>query len=340
MQIPDTTINDLMAGGNRLAFEGNQRRHLLDLDDFSKEDLDLLFDTTHAMREILDREIKKAPTLRGKSVVTVFYEPSTRTRVSFEHAAKILSADVINLSVEASSVTKGESLLETIQTLEALKADSVVLRHPHAGAPHLLAQHLHGVSIINAGDGSHAHPTQALSDLYTIRQRVDLSEGIKVVIIGDVAHSRVARSNLQLLSMMGARITLCGPPTLIPFELFQSKYPNQIRNVEIETDLDQALEEADVVMVLRLQNERQQSGLLPSLREYARLYQLNDDRLKLAKPTALVLHPGPVNEGIEISPEVTHGTQSMVQQQVTNGLAIRMALLYLVLTPYSETNLI
>ena len=317
-----------------LAFQGGRRRHLLDLDDFSREELDLVLHTTDALREVLDRDIKKAPTLRGKSVMTVFYEPSTRTRVSFEQAAKILSADVINLSVTTSSVAKGESLLETMRTLEALKADAVVVRHPHAGAPHLMAQHLKDVSVINAGDGAHAHPTQALLDLYTIRQHLGSPEGAKVVILGDITHSRVARSNLWGLGMMGARVVLCGPPTLIPWELLEGQdvKDGTLAEVEVETNVERALEGADVVMVLRLQHERQEAGLLPSLREYARLYQLNEERMALSKPNTLVLHPGPMNEGIEISPGVAHGAQSVVHEQVTNGVAVRMALLYLLLT--------
>ncbi len=317
-----------------LAFQEGRRRHLLDLDDFTLAEMELVLNTTDAMREVLDRDIKKAPTLRGKSVMTVFYEPSTRTRVSFEQAAKILSADVINLNVSASSVSKGESLLDTLQTLEALRADAVVVRHPHAGAPYFLARHLQRVSVINAGDGAHAHPTQALLDIYTLRQHLGSPQGAKVVIVGDIAHSRVARSNLWGLGLMGAHVVLCGPPTLLPWEMLP---PGGARNglpgsVEVETNIERALDGADVVMVLRLQHERQEAGLLPSLREYTRLYQLNEERLALAKPNALVLHPGPMNEGVEISPGVAHGAQSVVQEQVTNGVAIRMALLYLLLT--------
>ncbi len=342
MQLEQAAATGWPEQGNGLAFQDGRRRHVLDLDDFSRAELEMVLSTTDAMREVVDREIKKAPTLRGKSVMTVFYEPSTRTRVSFEQAAKILSADVVNLTVQASSVAKGESLLDTLRTLEALRADAVVIRHPHAGAPYLLARHLQRVSVINAGDGAHAHPTQALLDLYTIRQHMGSPEGAKVVILGDVTHSRVARSNLWGLGLMGARVVLCGPPTLMPWELVEERgrRPDSIRtaHVEVETRIERALDGADVVMVLRLQHERQEAGLLPSLREYARLYQLNEERLALAKPKALVLHPGPMNEGVEISPGVAHGAQSVVQEQVTNGVAIRMALLYLLLTRHPRRD--
>lgn len=315
------------------------RRHILDLDDFSPQELDLVLSTTDAMREVLGREIKKVPTLRGKVVVTLFYEASTRTRVSFEEAGKLLSADVINLSASGSSVEKGESLLNTARTLQATGADVIVVRHPHSGACYFMARHLEHVSVVNGGDGWHAHPTQALLDLYTIKQHLGRIEDIKVVIVGDILHSRVARSNLWGLTAAGARVVVCGPPTLLPIWLLHGAYRRQggpLSMVEVETDLDRALEGADVVMPLRLQLERQQAGLLPSLREYSRIYQVNERRLAQAKPGAVVLHPGPMNEGVEISPQVAHGASSLIEEQVRNGVAVRMALLYLLMHPSRE----
>ena len=303
-----------------------RHRHILDLDDFTKEEIELVFSTTDAMKEILARPIKRVPTLRGTTVVTLFYEPSTRTRSSFELAAKHLSADSINLSAQASSVTKGECLLDTLSTLEALGADIVIMRHPMSGAPYTVARHLKA-SMVNAGDGWHAHPTQALLDLYTIRQYKGSLKGLKAVIIGDIKHSRVARSNIWGLSAMGATVTVCCPFTLLPAGL--DKPQNQFPRVQIEPDIEHALDGADVVMTLRLQKERQQSGLLPSTREYARLYQLTEARLARAKPDAIVLHPGPVNEDIEIASSVAHGPRSVINEQVANGVAVRMALLYL-----------
>ena len=316
-----------------------RRRHVLDLDDFSREEMEMVFQTADAMREVVHRDIKKVPTLRGKLILTLFYEASTRTRVSFEQAGKILSADVINISASASSMTKGESLVNAALTIQALGADLVVVRHPHAGAPYLMARHLEGMGVINAGDGCHAHPTQALLDMYTMRQHLGTLEGIKVVIVGDVLHSRVARSNLWGLTAMGAQVTLCGPPTLLPLDLLRphsgfshyEEYP--LARVQVDTNLDGAIEGADVVMALRLQRERQEAGLLPSLREYSRLWQVNEARLQQAKPGALVMHPGPLNEGIEISTDVAHGVHSRIEEQVSNGVPIRMALLYLLAAP-------
>ena len=313
------------------------RRHILDLDDFSRKEIQEVLDTADALREIMVREIKKVPALRGKSVVTLFYEPSTRTRGSFEQAAKILSADVINLTRSTSSVAKGESLVNTARTLQAMGADIIVIRHPSAGAPYLLTQHL-DISLINAGDGAHAHPTQALLDLYTMRQNVGDLAGKKVVLVGDILHSRVARSNILGLTSMGAKVILCGPPTLLPpgfhslgsSEVEWSPWPGAA--LSVETDLNKALVDADVVMALRLQRERQDGGLIPGVREYARLYQVNEERLKCAKPGVLVLHPGPMMEGIEISTEVAHGTRSAIEAQVSNGVAVRIALLYLLAT--------
>ena len=284
------------------------------------------------MVEVLGRDIKKVPTLRGRVVVTMFYESSTRTRISFEEAGKVLSADVINMSSSGSSVDKGESLLNTGLTLQAMGVDVVVIRHPHSGAPYLLARHLPQVSVINAGDGLHAHPTQALLDLYTMREKLGALAGAKVVIVGDVLHSRVARSNLWGLTRMGANVVLCrshhadapGPAQ----RTGRTGGDHPFAQVDVDTDLDRAIEGADVVMALRLQSERQHGGFLPSLREYIRRWQVTGERLARAKPGALVMHPGPMNEGVEISTALAHGGSSVIEEQVTNGVAVRMALLY------------
>ena len=315
-----------------------RRRHVLDLDDFSRDEIEDVLRNTDVMREVLRRDIKKVPTLRGKTVVTLFYEPSTRTRVSFEQAGKILSADVINVSGNGSSVEKGESLYNTALTIQAMNADVIVVRHPQAGAPHLLARYLDSC-VINAGDGTHAHPTQALLDLYTIRRHLGTVEGLKVVVVGDILYSRVARSDLWGLTKMGARVVLCAPPTLIPRDFqdgLSSVEGHPFASVRVETNVERALDGADVVMALRLQLERQQSGHLPSLREYARMYGITPRRLELAKPNVLVMHPGPMNEGIEIDPEVAHGAASVIEEQVTNGVAVRMALLYGAVLPARE----
>jgi len=314
----------LVLAGPDLAW---RHRHILDVDDFTPEEIGLVFETTASMREVLSRPIRKVPTLRGRTVLTLFYEPSTRTRVSFELAAKNLSAEVANLSAQSSSVTKGESLVDTLKTLEALGADVVVMRHALAGAPYLAAKHTRA-AIINAGDGWHAHPTQALLDLYTIRERKKKLKGLKVVIVGDIRHSRVARSNIWGLTIMGAEVTLCAPPSLLPAGLDE---PGDLfPSLRVKTDIEEALPGADVVMALRLQLERQQSGLLPGLREFVKRYQIDEARLALAEKDAIVLHPGPVNEGVELSPEVARSQQSVIDEQVTNGVAVRMALLYLI----------
>ena len=306
-----------------------QHRHILDLDDFTREEVELVFEITDAMAEILTRDVKRVPTLRGKTIVTLFYEPSTRTRASFELAAKNLSADTVSLDASKSSVVKGESLVDSLRTIQALGADVIVMRHSQSGAPYLATEHLR-TSIINGGDGWHAHPSQALLDLYTIRRHLRELANLKVVIVGDIMHSRVARSNIWGMTTMGAKVVLCAPPTLLPRGLADFISRCELPNVGVESKIESALEGADVVMPLRLQRERQQSGLLPSLREYIQRYQLTEERLSLAKPYALVMHPGPMNEGIEISPEVAYGTQSVIEEQVTNGVAIRMALLYLI----------
>ncbi len=314
------------------ASEPASRKHVLDLDDFSQEEISAVLDSARSMKEVLGRDIKKVPALRGKVVVTLFYEASTRTRISFEEAGKVLSADVINMSSSGSSAEKGESLLNTGLTIQAMGVDTIVIRHPHSGAPYLLAQQLDKVSIINAGDGLHAHPTQALLDLYTVRDKLGSLEGCKIVIVGDVLHSRVARSDIWGFAKMGAKVVLSGPNTLMPPDLIRNN--NNIARsafaslVEVDTNLDRAIEGADVVMALRLQQERQHAGFLPSLREYIRRWQVTDERMARANPGAMVMHPGPMNEGIEISNSIAHGGSSVIEEQVTNGVAIRMALLY------------
>jgi aspartate carbamoyltransferase catalytic subunit len=305
----------------------SKRRHVLDLDDFTVPEIEAVLETTAAMKDVLQRPIKKVPTLRGKTLITLFYEASTRTRVGFEVAAKALGADTVSVAASTSSVTKGESLIDTIRTLQALGADFVVIRHHQAGAPYVVAEELGPTtSVINAGDGWHAHPTQALLDLFTIRERLGRIAGVRVAIIGDVLHSRVARSNLWGLTLMGANVVLCGPPPFLPAASFCDGLP---WNLERTYRLDEALDGADVVMVLRMQLERQTSGMFPSLREYVRTYGLTEERLARAKPGAVVMHPGPMNEGVEIDPRVARGPQSAIEDQVRNGVAVRMAMLYL-----------
>jgi aspartate carbamoyltransferase catalytic subunit len=306
-----------------------QHSHVLDLDDFTREEIELVFEIADAMAEVLTREVKKVPTLRGMTVVTLFYEASTRTRASFELAAKNLSADTVSIDASKSSVIKGESLADSLRTIQALGADIIVMRHSQSGAPYLAVREVNA-SIINAGDGWHAHPSQALLDLYTIRRHLGKAEKLKIAIIGDIMHSRVARSNIWGMTTMGAKIVLCSPSTLLPRGLNDFIENCRLANVSVENKIEPALENADVVMLLRLQMERQQSGLLPSLREYIQQYQLTTERLLLAKPNVLVMHPGPINEGIEVSPEIAHGAQSVIEEQVANGVAIRMALLYLI----------
>ena len=316
----------------------NGRRNLLDLDDFSRREIEELIQNTESMKEVLQRDIKKVPALRGKTVVTMFYEASTRTRVSFEQAGKILSADVINVSGSGSSVEKGESLYNTALTLQAMNADIIVVRHGHSGAPHFLARHL-DASVINAGDGAHAHPTQALLDLHTIWSRRGRVDGLKVVIVGDILYSRVARSNLWGLTKMGAEVVLCAPPTLIPPNLLNgraSAEEHPFASVHVETEIERALDGADVVMALRLQRERQRAGHLPTLREYSRRWGITARRMEMARPDAIVMHPGPMNEGVEIDPEVAHGASSVIEEQVTNGVAVRMAVLYGLAIPAQE----
>jgi aspartate carbamoyltransferase catalytic subunit len=308
-----------------------RHRHLLDLDVVSWAEIELVMRTADAMREVLSRPIAKVPALRGRNVTILFYEASTRTRVSFEMAAKNLSADVVNIAAATSSVSKGESLVDTVRTVEALGADMLVMRHDISGAPYLAASEFGG-SVLNGGDGRHAHPTQALLDLYTMRERLPGGSvaGRKIVILGDILHSRVARSNIWALTAAGADLWLCGPSTLLRgFEAWAAAGAADGRRFRVTSSVDDALRDADVVMALRIQRERMASGLLPSLREYAARYGLTASRLALAKPGALVMHPGPMNEGVEIAADVAAGAQSVITDQVTNGVAIRMALLYL-----------
>ena len=298
-----------------------QRKDLLGTQDLTPEEILLILDTAESFKEVGTREIKKVPTLRGKTVVNLFFEPSTRTRTSFELAAKRLSADVINISAAGSSAAKGETLLDTARNLEAMGADFIVLRHPSSGAAERLARSLRS-SIINAGDGAHEHPTLALLDLFTMREKRGKIQGLRVVIVGDITHSRVARSNIYALTSLGAEVRVAGPATLIPKEV-------ESLGVSVYDNLDRALPGADVVMVLRIQSERQAKSFFPSEREYGKLYGLTPSRLKMAKADALVMHPGPVIRGLEISPEVADGLSSVILDQVTNGVAIRMAVLYL-----------
>ncbi len=303
-------------------------KDLLDTDVLCADEIALIMETAEAMAEIRSRPVGKVATLRGATVVTLFYEQSTRTRASFEVAAKALGADVVNLTASGSSIEKGESVVDTVRTLEAIGADVLVMRHARSGAPYLAARHTRA-SVVNGGDGTHAHPTQALLDLFTMRRRLGSLEGRRVVIVGDVVHSRVARSNIWTLLAAGADLTLCGPATLLPRTLASA---SERGRVTVTTDFDKAIEGADVVMALRIQKERQESGLIPSLREYISGYQLNARRLAKAAPGALVMHPGPMNEGIEISPEIAHGVASVIEEQVANGVAVRMAVLYLLAT--------
>ncbi len=309
------------------------RRHVLDTDDWSRAEIELVLETTGAMREVLSRPIRRAPPLRGRTVILFFAEASTRTRVSFELAAKALSADVTNITISGSSLEKGETLYDTVRTLQALGGDLVVMRHASSGAPYFVAERT-DAAIINAGDGWHAHPTQGLLDAYTLRGALGDLAGKRIVIVGDVVHSRVARSDIHTLAPLGATITLSGPGTLMPTAWRAGALPPC---VTYEPDLDRALDGADAVIALRLQKERQESGLLPSLREYTRVWGLTEERVKRMRPDAPVMHPGPMNEGVEIDTAVAHGARSLVEQQVTNGVAVRMALLYLLIgTPSLE----
>lgn len=298
------------------------KKHLLGLEDLSADEINIIFDTAKSFKEVSTRNIKKVPALRGKVVVNMFVEPSTRTRTSFSLAAKRLSADITDFSPSTSALVKGESLKDTARNIEAMGIDIVIIRHTSPGAPHLLARTINA-SVINAGDGAHEHPTQGLLDIFTMLEQKGKVKGLKVAVVGDITHSRVARSNIWGLTKLGAEVIAVGPATLIPTELKQL-------GVKISYDIDKVIKEVDVINILRIQLERQQRGLFPSIREYARLFGINTERIKKAKPDVLVMHPGPINRGIEITPDVADGDRSVILQQVTNGLAVRMAVLYLV----------
>lgn len=302
---------------------GRQLRNkdIVGIKDLSCDEIELILNTAVGFRDVLRRDIKKVPTLRGKTVVNLFFEPSTRTRTSFELAAKRLSTDVINFSVSASSVVKGESLIDTAMTIQALGADIVIIRHSSSGVPHLLARHLNA-SVINAGDGINEHPTQALLDAFTIMEKYSRMKGLKIAIVGDILHSRVAKSNIYCLRTLGAEVRLIGPPTLIPEGLIDPE-------IEIFHNMEEGLGDIDVVMMLRIQMERQDRGFFPTTDEYSRLWGLTLERLALARPGAMVMHPGPMNRGIEIVSAVADSVQSVILEQVTNGIAVRMAVLYL-----------
>jgi aspartate carbamoyltransferase catalytic subunit len=298
-----------------------KRKDLLGLKDLSKEEIELILDTASSLSEISDRTIKKVPALRGKTIVNLFLEASTRTRISFELAEKRLSADTIGMTGSLSSMTKGESLLDTAANIEALKVDLIVMRHPSSGAPYRLADHT-AAGIVNAGDGINEHPTQALIDMFTIRQIKGQIKNLKVVYVGDILHSRVARSNIWGLTKLGAQVVVCGPKTLIPWGIEEL-------GVKVVYDVKKALEGADAVTLLRIQLERQNESLFPSLREYASTYGIDKELFKRAKPDAILMHPGPVNRGVEVDSDMVNSIQSVILKQVTNGIAVRMAVLYL-----------
>jgi len=289
----------------------------------SADEIELILDTAETMKEISERPIKKVPTLRGKTIVLFFYEPSTRTRLSFDIAAKRLSADGVALSASSSSMVKGETLIDTARNLEAMKPDLIVIRHSAAGAPHMLARMV-GIPIINAGDGMHAHPSQALLDILSVKEVKGRIKGLKLSIVGDISHSRVARSNIIGFTKLGAQVTICGPPTMIPKGV-------ETLGAQVTYDVDRAIKDADVIMMLRIQKERQAAYLFPSEREYANIYGLTEKRLSKTSPDVLIMHPGPMNRGVEISPEVADGPYSIILDQVTNGVSIRMALFYLLI---------
>ena len=299
------------------------KKDILGIASLSPAEIDLILDTAAGLKEISNRPIKKVPTLRGKTVIMFFYEPSTRTRTSFDIAAKRLSADTHSISVSTSSIVKGETLIDTARNLEAMKPDVIVIRHSSSGAPHLMASLLKA-SIINAGDGMHEHPTQALLDMMTVREHLGKIAGLRIAIIGDIAHSRVARSNMIGFTKMGARVVVSGPPTMIPMGI-------ESYGVSVTHRIEEAVDGADVIMMLRIQKERLESYLFPTEREYSNYFGLNNKRLKHAKEGVLIMHPGPINRGVEIAPDVADGPYSLILDQVTNGVAIRMALLYLVM---------
>ena len=297
-----------------------KHKDLLSLRDVEREEIEMILSTAASMRQLLDSPTKKTAHLQGKSIVTLFYENSTRTRMSFELASKYMSAAAANISASASSVQKGETLLDTGRTLDRMGTDVIIIRHPMSGAPHLLAQHVNA-AVINAGDGINEHPTQALLDMFTIKRHKGRLDGLKVAIVGDVLHSRVARSNIFGLHTMGAEVALCAPPTLMPAQMEEL-------GVKTYTRVEEAVEGADVVMGLRIQKERQEEGNFPSLREYSEFFGINEERMKYAKPDALIMHPGPINRGVEITSDAADCEQSVINEQVTSGVAVRMALLY------------
>ena len=297
------------------------KKDLLGIGDLTRDEIYLVLDTAEAMREIAERPIKKVPTLRGKTVVNLFYEPSTRTRTSFEIAEKRLSADTLNIAVAVSSVQKGETLVDTARNIEAMAPDMIVLRHSSSGAPHLLSRVCRS-RIINAGDGTHEHPTQALLDAFTIREHKKRIEGLKVTIVGDLLHSRVLRSNVLLLTALGAEVWVCGPPTLVPIGIEQL-------GVRVSSEVEEAIADADVIMMLRIQHERMHGAFFPSVREYFNTFGMTEARVKRAKPDVIIMHPGPMNRGVEIASEVADGPYSVILEQVANGVAVRMAVLYL-----------
>ena len=298
------------------------RKHLLDIESLTPEEIVTVLDTARAFKAVGERAIKKVPALRGKTVVNLFVEPSTRTRISFELSEQRLSADIINFTAEASSLKKGETLRDTARNLEALNADFIVIRHSASGSPHFLARVVKA-SVINAGDGAHEHPTQALLDTFTIREKKGKIEGLNVTILGDILYSRVARSNIWALTKLGAKVTLCGPSTLVP-KVFEQM------GCRVTYDVDEAIRDADIINLLRIQHERQRKSMFPSLGEYASLFGLTKERLTRTKPDALIMHPGPINRGVEIDSEIADCERSLVLEQVTNGLAVRMAVLFLV----------
>lgn len=298
-------------------------RHILGMDQFSREDIIHILNTADSFKEISARSIKKVPTLRGHTIINLFFEPSTRTRLSFEVAAKRMSADTFNISASTSSTTKGETLIDTAKNISAMHPDIIIIRHASSGAPHLLSRHVKA-AVINAGDGAHEHPSQGLLDLMTVKEHKGSLSGLKIAIIGDIAHSRVARSDIAGFTKMGSAVHVYGPSALIPKGIDEL-------GATICTSLAQAVRDADVVMALRIQRERQNDPLLPSLREYARYFGITNDLLSLARPDVLIMHPGPVNRGVELAPDVADGSRSVILDQVTNGVAVRMALLYLVM---------
>jgi aspartate carbamoyltransferase catalytic subunit len=300
---------------------GLKSRHLLGIEDLSPDEISLVLETAVAMKEVGTRSIKKVPALRGRTVVNLFFEPSTRTRLSFELAEKRLSADTMGITAAGSSVVKGETLIDTAKNLEAMAPDMIVMRHASSGAPHVLARVCRS-SIINAGDGLHEHPTQALLDAFTMAERKGGLKGLRVAIVGDLLHSRVLRSNIHLLTKMGAHVWVCGPPTLIPTDIRRF-------GVRATSNVDDAVRDADVVMMLRIQLERMEGAYFPSLREYFRVFGMTEARVALAKPDAIIMHPGPINRGVEIASEVADGSSSVILEQVANGVAVRMAVLYL-----------